>query len=667
MSISATHQERSTRFLPTSGTMLLLLFIITLVYISFYNYLLFHVGIELFSIIIAFMMTVVCLNAHYTSTKNIFTFLGIAYGFVGGIDLLHTLAFKGMGVFPGITANIPTQLWIVARYLEGVCILFSAVYMASTPKPRTVVLILSFVSGLALLSIFNWDIFPDCFIPEQGLTPFKVISEYIICTILAIAMFLFKRNKDKLKIVFLDYLLLSCAATIASGLAFTLYTDVYGIMNMIGHVLKVVSFYYLYIAVVRVHLTYPYVELQGLSKDLELEIQKLALMEREIIATSKMESISLLAGGIAHDFNNLLTVVLGNSSLARLYLQDNPRALHKIQEIETASRQATDLTQRLLTFSKGGSPIKKVVDLKPLISDTVNLALSGSNAHCEILFAEKLSLVELDEGQFKQVLNNMVINACQAMPHGGLLQVQAENAKEYPEVMPEDHYVKISIIDQGVGIASENIPMIFDPFFTTKESGHGLGLASCYSIIKRHDGHITVDSKLNKGTAFAIYLPATEMHAEIKADSILSEQSCLKNVRILVMDDEPAIRDVLGNMVVELGCTVEYASEGEEAIELFSNAQGKGLPFDVVILDLTIRGGMGGTATALQLLEINPAAKIIFSSGYASTDSSDSLPGSRYYLKKPYSFEELYGALCQVLRPDLDLTRDGTPSWSRVR
>ncbi|HBF42038.1 MAG TPA: hybrid sensor histidine kinase/response regulator, partial [Desulfobacteraceae bacterium] len=375
-------------------------------------------------------------------------------------------------------------------------------------------------------------------------------------------------------------------------------------------------------------------------------------LEQELIKADKLESVGILAGGIAHDFNNILTGILGSIALAKTYAKTEDTILERLRSAETASLRARNLTQQLLTFSRGGAPIKKTVFVSELLKDASDFALSGSNVKGEISKRDDLWPVEVDEGQITQVINNLIINAGQAMPEGGIIKVRAENivvdaAQGLP--LKGGKYVKISIEDQGIGIAKEHLQKIFDPYFTSKQKGSGLGLATAYSIVRRHDGCIQVKSKLRVGSTFHIYLPASSK--EVLIEKKIREEIPAGEGRILLMDDEELVRKVSGEMLEVLGYEVEFAKDGAEAIEVYKKAKESLHPFDAIIVDLTVPGGMGGKETVEKLIELDPEVKAIVSSGY-STDPV--MANFRQYgfgaiVTKPYSMKELAEALHRVV------------------
>ncbi|MGB6064011.1 MAG: response regulator [Desulfomonilaceae bacterium] len=343
-------------------------------------------------------------------------------------------------------------------------------------------------------------------------------------------------------------------------------------------------------------------------------------MEEERTKAQKLESVGILAGGIAHDFNNLLTAILGNVTLAKMSSVAGDKIFDRLEEAEKASLRAKNLTHQLLTFSKGGAPLKKTASVAQLLRDSVWFALSGSNVRCDLSVPNDLWMVEVDEGQISQVIHNLVINADQAMPEGGTVKVYAENAATVPphhsDALSNDRkYVRVSVQDEGIGIAPEHLSKVFDPYFTTKQKGSGLGLASCYSILRNHDGFVTVESDLGTGTTFHVYLPAVPMKKPAVKEAKVQPRPGKGTV--LVMDDEEILRTFLGELLDLLGYEVEFACHGLEAIDLYCKAKAAGKPFDCVLMDLTIPGAMGGKEAIQRLLEIDPNVKAIVSSGYS--------------------------------------------------
>lgn len=382
------------------------------------------------------------------------------------------------------------------------------------------------------------------------------------------------------------------------------------------------------------------------------DITEFKRMEDDLIRVQKLESLGVLAGGIAHDFNNLLTAIMGNIEMARMRLRPDDKPYTRLVEAERASLRARDLAQQLLTFSKGGAPLRQAVLMDRVISDAMTIALRGANTVCKADLPADLWPVHGDEGQLTQVMSNLIINACQAMTDGGTIIISGENLTVSgtgdPSLGP-GRYVLITVSDAGSGIPTEHLPKIFDPYFTSRTSGSGLGLATVHSIIKRHEGAVRVESEVGKGTTFRIYLPASS-----GAISTPDTSSCLAAPgagRVLVMDDEEIIRDVAGEMLRHMGYDVVTAGSGEETIELYRSAREEGNPFDAVIMDLTVPNGMGGRQTMEMLLEIDPKARVVVSSGY-STDpvmADYRSYGFRAVVSKPYKVEDLCRTVQKVI------------------
>jgi signal transduction histidine kinase/ActR/RegA family two-component response regulator len=372
-------------------------------------------------------------------------------------------------------------------------------------------------------------------------------------------------------------------------------------------------------------------------------------MTEEMLRAQKLESIGLLAGGIAHDFNNLLTALLGNVSLAKTYAGTDAKVVEKLAAAEKASLRAKDLTQQLLTFSRGGAPVKKVMHIRELLTDSSSFALRGANVNCSYEFQKYLWPAEVDSGQFSQVINNLVINADQAMPEGGVVSIKAENVvldKKNPLQLTAGNYVRIAVNDKGIGISQQDMPRIFDPFFTNKPGGSGLGLATAFSII----GHITAESTPGKGSTFLVYLPAAEKKpVDTDKDDTVTYSG---QGNILVMDDKEEVRETAASLLTHAGYSVTLACEGAEAVMIYQQAQEKGEQYDAVILDLTVPGGVGGKEAAQNILALNPAAKIIVSSGYANAPimADYSKFGFSGVAPKPYKIQDLSKVVHDVLQ-----------------
>jgi signal transduction histidine kinase/CheY-like chemotaxis protein len=350
------------------------------------------------------------------------------------------------------------------------------------------------------------------------------------------------------------------------------------------------------------------------KKRLQEEHEKL---EQQRNQRQKLESLGILAGGIAHDFNNLMSGIFGYIDLA-LSVSHNTAVSQYLNNAISAIDRARGLTRQLLTFSKGGAPTQKVQSCIELIRETAQFALSGSAVACTFDLPHDLWLGIYDREQIAQVIDNIVINAQQAMPQGGTIFIIACNlilSENEHAVLPAGNYIKISICDQGIGMAAEIIPHIFDPFFTTKTSGHGMGLSTCYSIVRRHGGVIEVESQPGKGSIFHIYLPAVLQTPEIEEEKVAIKLR--GSGMVLVMDDEEIVRDSTADMLRTFGFTVIVASDGKEALEIYRQKTAMGEAFTALILDRTIPGGMGGIEMIRELRKTDIATPVFVSSGYA--------------------------------------------------
>ncbi|HBA53979.1 MAG TPA: hypothetical protein DCZ04_05860 [Syntrophorhabdus aromaticivorans] len=382
--------------------------------------------------------------------------------------------------------------------------------------------------------------------------------------------------------------------------------------------------------------------------------------EEELLKIKKLESVGTLAGGIAHDFNNLLAVILGNISFARTLTNPEDSIHKRLVEAENAVLRGKDLTHRLLVFSKGGDPVRQVVSLKDIIQDSANITVSGSRAKVVFAIAGDLWQAEIDQGQIRQVIHNLVMNAREAMPDGGTVIVRAENtvlSRGGGIPLPEGDYVRITIEDQGVGIPEAELPRIFDPYYTTKEMGNvkgmGLGLAISYSTVHNHGGFIIAMSEVGAGTTIAVYLPAYRPEVR-REQEVPRKTASTGRCKILYMDDEEALRDIAAQMLSYMGHDVALAGDGAEALKLYIAARESKQPFDLVIMDLTIPGGMGADEAVRRLLEIDPKLKAILTSRYKSHGVIKNFReyGFLGVLVKPYDVKEMEKIIRSVMTAD---------------
>jgi PAS domain S-box-containing protein len=397
------------------------------------------------------------------------------------------------------------------------------------------------------------------------------------------------------------------------------------------------------------------VEIDGHTCTLNIarDITEREIYKNELLKMQKLESLGLLAGGIAHDFNNILTGIMGNISFARLVIDESHPAYIPLANTEKASLRAADLAKQLLVFAKGGQPVKKPVSLQKVVDETIMLALSGTKVKGIVDFPVALHTVEVDEGQINQCFHNIILNAVHAMPAGGKLVIRGENVRlDAPMESIGRDYVLISFTDEGCGISEANQKKIFDPYFSTKTGGNGLGLASTHAIIARHGGRIAVESTVGSGTTFSVYLPSTGNCQREKSERESVKVMSGNDGHILVMDDEEMVRDLVTLTLGHIGYTVENCGNGEEAISRYRLAKAAGTPFSLVIMDLTIPGGMGGVEAARRILDFDPAANLIVSSGYSDDPVMANFEeyGFCAAIQKPYKVTTLAKILAGLRR-----------------
>lgn len=386
---------------------------------------------------------------------------------------------------------------------------------------------------------------------------------------------------------------------------------------------------------------------RNLRLDIFTDITERESLQNRLLNAQRLESLGVLAGGIAHDFNNILTGIMGNISMARMVLATPEKSARLLDNAEKATLRATELATQLLTFAKGGAPVKKTVSIGKIVQESLSLALRGTNVKGMLKIPDCLHDIKADEGQVSQMFNNIVINAVQAMPGGGTTTVQGMNIAlegENSFMLPAGDYVKLLFSDEGCGMPEDVRKKIFDPYFTTKSGGFGLGLASVHSIVSRHGGHIEAQSKVGAGTTFTLYLPSTGTASyESEICDGVTQHEALAGGSVLVMDDEEVIRELAAEMLGHLGYEVTTCATGEEAVRKYRLAKEGNKPFSFVIMDLTVPGGMGGRESAKDILAFDPYARLIASSGYSNdpvmADFCDyGFCGS---IAKPYTLDEL--------------------------
>ena len=489
-----------------AGVALLILVTIT----RAYSYLLFHSLVELFSIVIAFSIFLIAWNSKQSMDNDFLLFLGIVYLFVGIIDLFHTLAYKGMGVFPGFDSNLPTQLWITARYFESTGLLISTVFLKRKLRPALALALYASATSIALLSIFSRS-FPVCYIEGYGLTVFKVASEYIIVLVLALSIIRIYRLRSLFDRHVLFLVSSSIAVTAFSELSFTLYLDVYGLFNMLGHILKLISFYLIYLSIVRVGITIPHALLFRATKENEERLQRiveektrgiLKLQER-LLEIERGAAFGEVAASVIHDMKspmqtllNLVFMLRNSESVGR-----DEKLKGILDRIDQQISYLNNVTLELKQYAKPMKPSISPVDLNELLRGVLKSIEIPSNIKAEINLPEGLPKILADPIFMQRTFHNVILNAIEAMPGGGILRVSAEK---------EGNQLVVTVSDTGVGIAPEDKEKIFRPMFTTKKGGTGLGLAISKRLLESIGGSIDFTSEKGKGTTFRIRIPASD-------------------------------------------------------------------------------------------------------------------------------------------------------------
>ncbi len=387
----------------------------------------------------------------------------------------------------------------------------------------------------------------------------------------------------------------------------------------------------------------------------DLRAQQQAAADQLVLR--KLEATGVLAGGLAHDFNNLLATMVLNVELAGLHPQNPAENVAYLEAVKTAAATAKTLTHQLITFAQGGAPFRQPTDLAPLLANAVALALEGSAVRAEIIVAPDLWRADIDPGQIASVLHNLLLNAREAMPAGGVVRLRVDHASLRPgstTTLPAGEYLQLAITDTGPGIPVDVLPKIFDPYFSTKrrgvQKGMGLGLTISHAIAHQHGGALTVESQLSVGTTFHLFLPATRLPAAAPSAPATSPAAAPTVGRVLVMDDEAALREIVAHALGETGYTVTLTSDGQAAIDRYREAHAAGTPFKLVLLDLTVRGGMGGLEALQALRAIDPAVKAVVMSGYSQEAvlRDYAKHGFRGALTKPFNLETLYRTLHQA-------------------
>ena len=495
-----------------------LIALVTLFLTSQYNYLLFHTLAEMFSVVIACGIFMIAWNSRRFMGSSYFLFLGIAYVFIGGLDTFHVMAYTGMGIFNDTDTNLPTQLWIAARYLESLSLLAAAIVVGRRLRARFVLLGYAAVFSLLLITLFYSDLFPDCFIEGIGLTPFKKVSEYVISLTLAATVFALVRKREEFDGRVFRLLIASIGITICSELAFTFYIHAYGFSNFVGHFFKIVSFYLIYKAIIETGLAKPYDLLfrnlkqneeairksEGRYRKLSHSLEEMVIEKvNELQQAESLAAMGRMVSTVAHEVRNpLQNIQMGVDAMKR-EVQDDTDKMEILDEINYGVDTLNNIVRELLDYARPARlhysqlPVSKIVDqaLKGVSKSLESIA-------CQVELEDGDREITVDAVRSTEVLVNLIANAVDAMPTGGTLKIRSQFHNE-----DGAESLHLSVSDDGCGMSEEDLDRIYEPFFTTKTNGTGLGISTCRKIVGAHGGKIIVASKIDHGTTVEIILP----------------------------------------------------------------------------------------------------------------------------------------------------------------
>ena len=682
-----------TKGINRSRSLMLLFGVICGLYLTrLYSAQLFESVAGIFSIIVACGIFMVAWNSRSIFDNGYFQFLGVAFLFVAGFDLLHTFAFPGSGIFPEADQNLPQQLWLAARYLQGIALFIAPLLLGRKLKIHLVFIGFAGVFLLVLGSIFLWGLFPVSYRAGEEFTLFTRVSELAIVFMLTGSLFLLVRKRRHFDDGVFGLLLLSTLFSIISEAAFAFHGNPADFLNMLGHLCKTISFYVFHNAIIDAGFINPYnllvmhlrqsetelilanEELESRVRERVAELDKTTTVLREeiserrsaeeekrklqmqLLQAQKLDSLGKLAGGVAHDFNNLISAVLGFSELAMETIDKNQPEWEYVQIIHSVGEKAASLTNQLLAFSRRQVLEMRVINLNSVVEDLGKMLRRIIGEDIELSFTPRLPLrnVLADVNQVEQILLNLVINARDAMPCGGSLAIgtaETELDLDYcarHEAIKPGRYVVLSVADSGEGMSREILERIFEPFFTTKEQGKGtgLGLATVYGIVRQHNGHIDVISEPGKGAVFRVYIPAVE-DDEVPLEAGQPTAMPRGTETIMVVDDEPYIRRLVEATLLPLGYTVIAAANGQEALQISNICRDS---IDLLLTDV-VMPGIQGTQLAKILSELRREMKVVYMSGY--TDDAIThrglLEAGGIFIQKPLSPHRLAVKIRQVL------------------
>ena len=630
---------------------------IIVIVLSHYSFLGFHTVAELFTIIISYMMFAFAFSTKEFVKNKCLMFLASGYFWVGSLDLMHTFYVTGIHIFTPGSSHLTIEFWMLARSIEVLLFLGATISTVRQISPMIIFVMTGLVSiiGTFLILDVTWfdEWLPEMFIEGKGLTLYKIIGEYMIITLLGYIIYRVLANKTNSTTSEKALIIVSLIFTILAEISFTVYVNLHDVSAMVGHVFKIYSFWFIFHAIIMSNVKSPYYALKESNLNLETTLTELKETEKALRRSQKMDAIGELSGGLAHDFNNMLGIILGNLELAQLELKSG--TTEQLNErLDAASRSATrsaNITTKLLRFATPNPESvtsvninKTIKSLKDLISKSLTNRIS-----IEMILANDLWKVEIDEEDFEDSMINLALNAKDSIDDNGRLIIESSNITlngnrnaAMKDMLPGD-YVEISISDTGRGMSKEIADKIFDPFFTTKakNEGTGLGLAMVYGFVQRANGHITVYSEEDIGTTFRMFLPRATVDKIIKPKC----KSYKPNIQIegektiLIVDDEPALTKVANDSLTKRGYKTVTATSGNHAMTILKENP----EIDLLFSDVIIKGGMNGFELADYTVEHYPDIRILMTSGFTGRMISYKSVNNwnDRILRKPYQMSEL--------------------------
>lgn len=634
-------------------SVLLLTFFTALIYIIFSdNFHFWHLVLEIVPISISITIFMLFWNSKDQITNNFWRVHGIGFLFIAILDFLHAATFIGVSV-ADYSPDLQLKYWIVGRFYFAFTFLIALFFKDRKSIGSNTLFLINTLITSFMIAIINLPIFPTTYINGVGLTKFKIYSEFVVMFIFIIISIKIYFMKNDFNPLIYYYLNSSYFLTIISEIFFVMYFQVNSIIVYLGHLFKIFAFYFIYEILVAIVISEPFdtifQDLSKTSEKLRIQLIRNKELERKKISTliseqqTKLNVLQQFSAGITHDFNNILTVLTGNIALLELD-KDIPKF---INNINTSIDQAKQLAKQIMNLAKNTTVQRKYVNINPIIKNTCDVMNLGTSQNLIYDLDENLQQTTIIVNQFIEAIQNVIFNAIQAIPEYGTITIKTRNCditnnKFLSDKKPNyESFIAVKIIDTGIGISEELMEKVFTPFYTTKSYGTGLGLTITQNIIKTLDGYMQIESELNKGTEVSIYIPIIEKTVD-DLEIYENKEVVYDKGKILIMDDQIDILKTLREMLTSLGYDVITCNNGDEAIKIAKMEE-----FDIIILDLTVKGGISGEKIAKRIRKVLPQSKIICTSGHLNSPIMLQYHkfGFDNVLPKPYNIEELSNIL----------------------